>query len=155
MIKARRSQQRSGVNFLQIVMFVLFLLLLFFFVLAPLFFQISHESKVLALFISALVRMRRFFQVLSPRKTRTAICSRLVTTTGASHSNNNDTIFALSSGSEGVSGVAIIRISGPNARHCLESLTKKTATFPQPRMASLRHLVSPTTQEVLDHAMVS
>lgn len=76
------------------------------------------------------------------------------TTSNAVTCNHNDTIFALSSGAEGVSGVAIIRVSGPSARHCLESITKKSAAFPKPRMATLRHLVSPSTQEVLDHAMV-
>ena len=79
---------------------------------------------------------------------------RSVTFATASSTLKNDTIFALSSGAEGVCGVAVIRISGPNARFCLESLTKKTEKFPKPRVATLRHLISPSTGEVLDHAMV-
>ena len=86
--------------------------------------------------------------VLNPRRPLT----RSLVNTGAIVVN--DTIFALSSGAEGVSGVAIIRISGPDAGYCLDSLTKKAAKFPKPRVATLRHLVSPTTLEVLDHAMV-
>ena len=45
------------------------------------------------------------------------------------------TIYALSSG-PGVSGVAIIRISGSETSEVIKSLTKKD--LPKPRMATLR-----------------
>ncbi len=45
------------------------------------------------------------------------------------------TIYALSTGS-GVSGVAIIRVSRPEAANVVKSLTKEE--IPTPRMATLR-----------------
>ena len=45
------------------------------------------------------------------------------------------TIFALSSG-PGVSGVAVVRISGPEASNVIKSLTGRE--IPAPRMATLR-----------------
>ena len=65
----------------------------------------------------------------------------------------SDTIFALSSGPMVKSGVAVIRISGPMSRHCLESLILGQK-FPIPRMASLRRLVCPKTKSLLDSALV-
>ena len=47
------------------------------------------------------------------------------------------TIFALSTG-PGVSGVAIIRISGPEASTAIKLLTK--SELPRPRMATLRKI---------------
>ena len=70
-----------------------------------------------------------------------------------------DTIFALSSGPLSKTGVAVIRISGPDSRRCLQTLiTKdpdtKAPTFPEARRASLRKLYDPKTKDVLDHALV-
>ena len=45
------------------------------------------------------------------------------------------TIFALSTG-PGISGVAIIRVSGPEASTVIETLTGKE--IPKPRVATLR-----------------
>lgn len=63
---------------------------------------------------------------------------------------SNDTIIALSSGSL-PSGVAIIRLSGPQcfyiAELCLDSLPKK-------RLASLRSILHPETKETLDKGLV-
>ena len=82
---------------------------------------------------------------------------------------SSDTIFALSSGPVTKTGVAVIRISGPHARSCLEALTlpdssriqdnsairfRKLQKFPEPRRASLRYLYCPQTGEILDHALV-
>ena len=47
------------------------------------------------------------------------------------------TIYALSTG-PGVSGVAIVRISGPEASHVIKLLTKKE--IPSPRVATLRKI---------------
>lgn len=72
-----------------------------------------------------------------------------------------DTIFALSSGPLTKTGVAVIRISGPAARLCLQELiadssssSKKPQSFPEARRASLRYLYCPQTKDVLDHALV-
>lgn len=96
-----------------------------------------------------------------------------------SGNNIEDTIFALSSG-QGRAGVAVLRISGPAAKHCLEALThpyygssnpsspskegqqekdKKIPlsphpAFPAPRMAALRKLYDPINHEALDQALV-
>lgn len=71
-----------------------------------------------------------------------------------------DTIFALSSG-QGKAGVAVIRISGPQAKCCLEALTdpgagsaKAPPSVPAPRVAALRRLYEPGTKELLDQALV-
>ena len=49
----------------------------------------------------------------------------------------NDTVFALSS-APGRAGVAVIRVSGPDAGSCLRALTGRA--LPSPRLASLREL---------------
>jgi len=49
----------------------------------------------------------------------------------------NDTVFALSS-APGRAGVAVIRVSGPDAGSCLRDLTGRA--LPSPRLASLREL---------------
>ena len=72
---------------------------------------------------------------------------------------SSDTIFALSSGPLSKTGVAVIRISGPDSRRCLETLITKdhdsrVPTFPEARRASLRKLYDPKTKDVLDHALV-
>ena len=61
-----------------------------------------------------------------------------------------DTIFAIASGS-GVSGIAVLRISGPLALKILATLSRAT---PQPRLATLARLRDPATGEPLDHALV-
>ena len=79
---------------------------------------------------------------------------------GALNAGASDTIFALSSGPLSKTGVAVIRISGPDSRRCLESLMRKDdnsakiPTFPESRKASLRYLYDPKTKDVLDHALV-
>ena len=61
------------------------------------------------------------------------------------------TIYALSSGA-GVSGVAIIRISGPETKNVLKSLTKKE--IPQPRVATLRKINNINTSELIDEGLI-
>jgi tRNA modification GTPase len=60
------------------------------------------------------------------------------------------TIFALSSGA-GRSGVAVIRVSGPDARAAVTSLA---GSIPAPRQATLRPLRAPGDPGVLDRALV-
>jgi tRNA modification GTPase len=60
-----------------------------------------------------------------------------------------DTIFALSSGPP-PAAVAVIRISGPNARFGLETLIGRV---PEPRRASLARVRDPTNGAVLDEAL--
>jgi tRNA modification GTPase len=72
--------------------------------------------------------------------------------------DEEDTIYALSSGSGGVSAVAVIRCSGPRSLPILQSLCQDTnATTPlsfQPRQVHLRKLYHPITRVLLDHAVV-
>jgi tRNA modification GTPase len=64
--------------------------------------------------------------------------------------NDRDTIFALSSGAL-PAAVGVVRISGPQARHCVEALARR---LPEPRRASLARLCSPGSDHVLDEALV-
>ena len=61
------------------------------------------------------------------------------------------TIYALSTG-PGVSGVAIIRISGPEASKVIKMLTGKQ--IPDPRVASLRKINNINTSELLDEGII-
>ena len=61
------------------------------------------------------------------------------------------TIYALSSG-PGVSGVAIIRISGSETSEVIKSLTKKG--LPKPRMATLRKINYINTSELIDEGII-
>src|SRR5581483_2434132 len=63
--------------------------------------------------------------------------------------NSHDTIFALSSGPP-PAAVAVIRISGPNARFGLETLIHR---LPAPRRASLARVRDPNSGAVLDEAL--
>jgi tRNA modification GTPase len=60
-----------------------------------------------------------------------------------------DTIFALSSGPP-PAAIAVIRISGPNARMALEALSGRV---PQPRQAALARLRDPESGQNLDEAL--
>ena len=61
------------------------------------------------------------------------------------------TIYALSSG-PGVSGVAIVRISGPEASEIIKSLTGKK--IPSPRIATLRKINNINTSELIDEGII-
>lgn len=63
----------------------------------------------------------------------------------------DDTIFALASAA-GRAGVAVMRISGPEARLVLARLCKPE-TVPEPRMATRRRIVA-ANGETVDHALV-
>ena len=61
------------------------------------------------------------------------------------------TIYALSTG-PGISGIAVIRISGPETSKVIEKLTNKK--LPKPRIASLRKINKINTSELIDEALV-
>lgn len=69
-----------------------------------------------------------------------------------------DTVYALSSGSSVVSGVAVVRISGPLSGFCLQNLLQAESAplpaLPKPRAATLRSLYCPKTKEMLDKALI-
>jgi tRNA modification GTPase len=62
---------------------------------------------------------------------------------------DRSTIFALSSGRP-PAAIAVVRISGPRARHALERLTGRV---PQPRQAALLRVREPANGEVIDEAL--
>jgi tRNA modification GTPase len=64
-------------------------------------------------------------------------------------SNDRDTIFALSSGRP-PAAIAVIRISGPNARLGLLSAMGR---LPEPRRATFARLRDPADQEMIDEAL--
>ncbi len=61
------------------------------------------------------------------------------------------TIFALSSG-PGISGVAIIRISGTDTKKVIQFLTSKP--LPEPKVATLRKINKINTSELIDEGIV-
>ena len=61
------------------------------------------------------------------------------------------TIYALSTG-PGVAGVAIIRISGPEASEVIKSLTK--GGLPPPRLATLRKINNINTFRLIDEGII-
>ncbi|QIE56290.1 tRNA uridine-5-carboxymethylaminomethyl(34) synthesis GTPase MnmE [Pikeienuella piscinae] len=66
-------------------------------------------------------------------------------------SDNHDTIFAPATAA-GRAGVAVIRVSGPDARHCIECLA---GSCPAPRYMSLRRLkFASDSDETIDQALV-
>ena len=61
------------------------------------------------------------------------------------------TIFAVSTG-PGVSGVAIIRVSGEEASKVIKILTKRD--LPKPRVATLRKINKINTSELIDEGII-
>ena len=61
------------------------------------------------------------------------------------------TIYALASGS-GISGVAVIRVSGDNVKRVIKLLTGKE--LPSPRVASLRKINNINTSELIDEGII-
>jgi tRNA modification GTPase len=61
------------------------------------------------------------------------------------------TIYALSTG-PGISGVAIIRVSGPETKKIIEKLTNKE--LPEPRKATLRKINKINTSELIDEGII-
>ncbi len=61
------------------------------------------------------------------------------------------TIYALSSG-PGISGIAVIRISGDQSKNILTSLTDQP--FPKKRLATLKKIKNNKTKEIIDEGIV-
>ena len=61
------------------------------------------------------------------------------------------TIYALSTG-PGVSGIAVIRISGPETAKVIKLLTEKD--LPNPRVATLRNINKINTSELIDEGLI-
>ncbi len=61
------------------------------------------------------------------------------------------TIYALSSGS-GISGIAVIRISGPETREIITKMT--SGSFPKAKQATLKKISKIETKEVIDEGIV-
>ena len=61
------------------------------------------------------------------------------------------TIYALSSGS-GISGVAVIRVSGPETKKVIKVLTK--GSLPMPRIATLKKINKIKTNELIDEGII-
>jgi len=61
------------------------------------------------------------------------------------------TIYALSTG-PGVSGIAIVRISGDQTANIIKSLTRKN--IPKPRVATLRNIMKFDTQDLIDEGLI-
>ena len=61
------------------------------------------------------------------------------------------TIYALSSGS-GISGIAVIRISGPETREIITKMT--SGSFPKAKQATLKKICKIETKEVIDEGIV-
>ena len=61
------------------------------------------------------------------------------------------TIYALSSG-PGISGVAVIRISGQNCSKVIKSMT--AGSFPKPRVATLKKINKINTNELIDEGII-
>ena len=61
------------------------------------------------------------------------------------------TIYALSSG-PGLSGIAVIRVSGTQSREIISSLTDQP--FPKERLATLKKIKNNSTNELIDEGIV-
>ena len=61
------------------------------------------------------------------------------------------TIYALSSG-PGLSGVAVIRISGTDTKNVVKKLTR--GNFPEPRIATLKKINNINTNELIDEGII-
>ena len=64
-----------------------------------------------------------------------------------------ESIYALST-APGMGGIAVIRVSGPDALSSLARMSKPGSKPPQPRYATLRTLLDPASGDVLDQALV-
>ena len=61
------------------------------------------------------------------------------------------TIYALSSG-PGISGVAVIRVSGEKTKEVIKKITGRK--LPKPRMACLNKIIEIKTKELIDEGIV-
>ena len=61
------------------------------------------------------------------------------------------TIYALSSG-PGISGIAVIRLSGPNSKEVIEKLTREKV--PKPRYASIKKIYKLNKDDLIDEGLI-
>ena len=61
------------------------------------------------------------------------------------------TIYALSSG-PGISGIAVIRVSGDKTKEIISSITK--GNFPKARIATLKQIINPKSGELVDEGLI-
>ena len=61
------------------------------------------------------------------------------------------TIYALSSG-PGISGIAVIRVSGNKSKEIISSIT--TGKFPEERVATLKKIINPKSGELIDEGII-
>ena len=61
------------------------------------------------------------------------------------------TIYALSSG-QGISGIAVIRVSGTKAKAIMQTITK--GRIPDERVATIKKIINPATSELIDEGIV-
>tara|TARA_B100001996_G_scaffold181136_1_gene138309 strand:+ start:328 stop:1659 length:1332 start_codon:yes stop_codon:yes gene_type:complete len=61
------------------------------------------------------------------------------------------TIYALSSGS-GISGISVIRVSGPETKNVIEKLSE--GRFPKPRVATLKKINKLNSKELIDEGII-
>ena len=61
------------------------------------------------------------------------------------------TIYALSSGS-GISGISVIRVSGPETKKVIEKLSQ--GRFPKPRVATLKKINVINSKELIDEGII-
>jgi len=66
------------------------------------------------------------------------------------NSDKNQTIYSLSSGG-GMAGVAVIRVSGANARDCISAMCRQAV---KPRLTNLRKIYHPDSGLLLDECLV-
>lgn len=67
---------------------------------------------------------------------------------------DNDTIFAISSGIVAQAGVAVVRLSGPDADVVAQELFAEGVQLPRDRVATVRYLHDPVSGDLLDQALV-
>ncbi|KAK3842931.1 MAG: hypothetical protein J3R72DRAFT_367545 [Linnemannia gamsii] len=110
-----------------------------------------RDSNAFSSVVSSLGAPRRLFHACHTTRASTVPQER---PTELRYKNTYlDTIFALST-HPGKAGIAIVRVSGPQARSVLKGMTLSTSPFPKPRQAVTRRLTCPQTSELLDKGMV-
>ncbi|GJJ70873.1 tRNA modification GTPase [Entomortierella parvispora] len=91
-------------------------------------------------FVSGIHQGRRFLQTARPKELRYT-------------DTHLDTIFALST-HPGKAGIAVVRVSGPQAKTVLRTMTPASSPIPKARLAVTRRLQCPQTSDLLDKGMV-
>ncbi|XP_076235123.1 5-taurinomethyluridine-[tRNA] synthase subunit GTPB3, mitochondrial [Calliopsis andreniformis] len=102
------------------------------------------------MFLSYLIKQTRNTLSAVLAGTKCTVLDSSISLAGRYHNKRCSTIYALSSG-YGKCGVAVIRISGPEASIALKKMTKISDL--KPRKALLRKIHDPKTWEILDKGL--